>query len=1165
MMFSRKILSAAICFALFAPLANLSASGFVRVTAGGFTTTVDLNGDGFDDPVVADAATGQLRFALQDSSGNLMWLPAVQTGLPSVDGLASGDFLTEDLEGVALSSTSGNRVVFAELSGTSSIRLETAFPEQMIGPTVLGGIEVGASGSYSDSGLMDLFLVSSKNYDDGYETPLSLGSVVNSAQERPVLPLDDFEPELTSPVSRPNRVELSDSRGAFLAFHLESDAQSFLYFVPSPVESLTPEVLLPHETAVKYTVGDFSTETGSLILTWGAAQPSLNRYFINDEIPASLTTKELEPVVMDDLVDEVIVLQSGPGGRILVTYQGGGEAEIYEIVDEFNLQLLEQLVFPKAGLLQGALSLGNGNFLTLEGDGTDSASDFAVYADDGGGYAVIQSGDLPDLTNTGTDGRATVFLFEEEPFLSDSPGLVARYEVGDWSVEAALKNGDLLVETRGFVDSESGLAEEGSETLPGYPESANYVLTNDTGEFDLSVFGLDRESEGGRTFDLDIEPASGTYGTSIKLAFETNLTKAAIFWRTASPSGQWNRYDASTPPILYRDAEINAYAESASGERTPIQTATYRFEIADPGQDSDGDGVPDFVELYYGLDPLTSGTDGDGDGATDLQEILAGTDPASATSTPAVLNAVPTSVTWNAELIPRAYDPGAFPEAVGREVAIGTGLWLHALSGAQEASGLTATNGSNISFVASEVPYDSQLPLKVASTQARFGLNGLGTSDQSGRELVALVKPPELSPLALDSFTYTGGTLAEEVADWRSQMSAYVGSLETVDASHPFEPQDTLIFALFEAVVGKALFDRGLVASVQVDLAPFRLYGADREAVTPPMLRSLKSAGPAGETAYRLDSLYAAISEAIETSEASEISALIDLNTVIYQASVEAAPDAGLPYPLDALRFFLANGELPEAYDEVTPDATTLGQAESGAEQILGNVPARPQSSFTLEVDNSLDTGGCTTLERVGFGTSVSLFDASGLPYRFSEGAGLTDGSRLSVQGYTDLDSGDCPGQAIEVISIVLDFMVTPSSADADGNLLDDDWERYFFGSPGVDPYDDASGNGYSNLQQMLEGTDPLNGGALDVPIMDLSPPGLETQTLTNGTIRVEWSWPSAYDDQIDFIIRKSSTLESFGNSALTPVYQGGGAWAVDIDPATYGDKQFFRAILRLR
>ncbi|GAH78229.1 unnamed protein product, partial [marine sediment metagenome] len=53
-----------------------------------------------------------------------------------------------------------------------------------------------------------------------------------------------------------------------------------------------------------------------------------------------------------------------------------------------------------------------------------------------------------------------------------------------------------------------------------------------------------------------------------------------------------------------------------------------------PGRDSDGDGMSDDWEIYYGLDPYQddSQEDPDGDGLTNLEEFLAGTDPSAPNS-----------------------------------------------------------------------------------------------------------------------------------------------------------------------------------------------------------------------------------------------------------------------------------------------------------------------------------------------------------------------------------------------------------------------------------------------------------------------------------------------------------------------------------------------------
>jgi len=46
---------------------------------------------------------------------------------------------------------------------------------------------------------------------------------------------------------------------------------------------------------------------------------------------------------------------------------------------------------------------------------------------------------------------------------------------------------------------------------------------------------------------------------------------------------------------------------------------------------------------------------------------------------------------------------------------------------------------------------------------------------------------------------------------------------------------------------------------------------------------------------------------------------------------------------------------------------------------------------------------------------------------------------------------------------------------DSDGNGLNDDWEIQYFGRLGIDPNADPDKDGFTNYQEYLAGTDPLN------------------------------------------------------------------------------------------
>ncbi len=87
--------------------------------------------------------------------------------------------------------------------------------------------------------------------------------------------------------------------------------------------------------------------------------------------------------------------------------------------------------------------------------------------------------------------------------------------------------------------------------------------------------------------------------------------------------------------------------------------------------DSDGDGLPDWFELLYGLNPNSSNFDPDGDGMTNLQEYIAGTDPLDGQSYLKVnVGSVPGGVqVWFAAVSNRTYTVQYNDSAAG-------GTWL---------------------------------------------------------------------------------------------------------------------------------------------------------------------------------------------------------------------------------------------------------------------------------------------------------------------------------------------------------------------------------------------------------------------------------------------------------------------------------------------------------
>ena len=65
-------------------------------------------------------------------------------------------------------------------------------------------------------------------------------------------------------------------------------------------------------------------------------------------------------------------------------------------------------------------------------------------------------------------------------------------------------------------------------------------------------------------------------------------------------------------------------------------------------------------------------------------------------------------------------------------------------------------------------------------------------------------------------------------------------------------------------------------------------------------------------------------------------------------------------------------------------------------------------------------------------------------------------------------NDGVADGQAFTTASVLV-------PVDADGNGINDDWEMQYFGQIGIDPNADPDGDGFSNLQEFLAGTDPTD------------------------------------------------------------------------------------------
>lgn len=114
------------------------------------------------------------------------------------------------------------------------------------------------------------------------------------------------------------------------------------------------------------------------------------------------------------------------------------------------------------------------------------------------------------------------------------------------------------------------------------------------------------------------DPESGLLGS-----MEWTTAELEPAFAFSLPPTQW----LGAPP---QDHHLTCDSAAACGNVPPWAPYTLRFVGVDDLPDTDGDGLPDEVEVLYGTDPLQADTDGDG--VPDGLEVSLGTDPAGDTA-----------------------------------------------------------------------------------------------------------------------------------------------------------------------------------------------------------------------------------------------------------------------------------------------------------------------------------------------------------------------------------------------------------------------------------------------------------------------------------------------------------------------------------------------------
>jgi len=171
------------------------------------------------------------------------------------------------------------------------------------------------------------------------------------------------------------------------------------------------------------------------------------------------------------------------------------------------------------------------------------------------------------------------------------------------------------------------------------------------------------------------------------------------------------------------------------------------------------------------------------------------------------------------------------------------------------------------------------------------------------------------------------------------------------------------------------------------------------------------------------------------------------------------------------------------------------------------------QYQNTSAIDYGVNHDGLGNLRGFAYGANIGWVNFE------SSGATRVDLNTGRLLG--SVYSANCGWISLSNAFAVVQTDTIPGGTDANANGLPDAWERTFFGTLGVNPNADPDGDGMSNKQEYLAGTNPTN-SASNLKITAFDP--------TDGT-STKLSWNTVLTRH--YLIEENTNLDSstWGNS----------------------------------